>query len=74
MYHERSAWSLVTNALAIAAGCGTDSALSVRTRSGCQAASAHPTMPPQSCPTTCALPSSAASSSARTSAVSSRIR
>ena len=52
---------------AIAAGCGTDTAVSVRTRSGCQAASAHATMPPQSCPTTCALSSPAASSRARTS-------
>ena len=37
-----------------AVGCGTETAVSERTRSGCQAASVHATLAPQSWPTTSA--------------------
>jgi hypothetical protein len=74
MYVERSPWVLVTLARASAAGCGVDTAVSERSRSGAKAAIDQATAPPQSCPTTCARSTPAASSRATTSPTSSRCR
>ena len=54
MYQDRSSWSETSIALRNAAGCGTETAVSVCTRSGWLPAAAHATAAPQSCPTRCA--------------------
>ena len=49
-YHDRRSWSPRTHAVRNAAGCGTDTAVRLRTRSGRRAARPHATVAPQSWP------------------------
>ncbi len=74
MYQDFRPCTLVAIALRNAIGCGTDTAVRLRTLSGYPAASAHATPAPQSCPTTCARPPASWSITAAASAASSGIR
>ena len=71
MYHDFSPCVLVTIALTNASGCGTDTAVTVSSKSGRSAATCHATAAPQSWPTRCTLPTASASISATVSAASS---
>ncbi len=71
MYHDLNAWPDRTKELKNAAGCPTDTAVSVRTLSGAVMAANHATAAPQSCPTRCAVPLGTLSTSASTSPTSS---
>ena len=51
MYHDFRPWLLVASDFRNAIGCGTDTAVQERTRSGRRAATLQPTMAPQSWPT-----------------------
>ncbi len=55
MYQDIRNWRLVTSDRMKAAGCGTESAVNVATRSGRAPASVQATAAPQSCPTTCTV-------------------
>ena len=52
-YHELRSWPPRRQAVRNAAGCGTETAVRLRTRSGRRAASPHATVAPQSWPTRC---------------------
>ncbi len=53
MYADRACWSgSIRSAAPTAPGCGTATAVSVRTRSGYREAKVHATTAPQSWPTT----------------------
>lgn len=69
MYQLRNAWPW-GSAATMAPGCGVDATVSVRTRSGCAAATAHATAPPQSWPSRSNRSAPAASARARTSPTS----
>ncbi len=73
MYRDFSPCPEVSIACRNAAGCGTETAVRVRTRSGFVAASPHPTIAPQSWPTTCTGPPTR-STRAATSSTSNGIR
>ena len=74
MYQDRRSWSAYRIERTIAPGCGTETEVSVATRSGRVAASAHATAEPQSCPTRCTRPRPRVSTSATTSCTSRLIR
>ena len=56
MYQDENAWLEENIALRNAAGCGTETAVQVRTSSGRCIATSQPELAPQSCPTRCTGP------------------
>ena len=56
MYQDENAWRVENIALRNAAGCGTDTAVQVRSSSGRCIAVSQPELEPQSCPTRCTGP------------------
>ena len=53
MYQDENAWRVENIALRNAAGCGTETAVQVRTSSGWCAETSQPELAPQSWPTRC---------------------